>query len=450
MTDIKAKNEILILGGGISGLATAWYLHKAGIPFKLFEKKSETGGSISSSVTNQSVMDFGPNSLRDQNGEIRNISDELGIQNDLIQISEAFKTRFIVRYGELQALEPGIGSLISTKILSGKGKLRILAEPFISKGKAEDESVGDFLERRIGKEAVDYLADPIFSGIYAGDIYQMSKYEILGKMAELEQEFGSLFWGMLRTKKEKKPEDAVEPMVLTFKKGIQQLTNAISDKLSDHIIHEEVTGLQRVVSGFKVETKDGSYDASRVISCIPAYSLPRILKGFGTYISEALNEIDYPPMVSTQLIYNREAISSQKTGFGFLVPRKENIRLLGAIWKTSLFPELSGADKVQFTLMTGGAHDRNVISDSMEKIEQEIISEFSTLMGISEKPGFVKSKLWEKAIPHLTVGYQKVRQSIIQAEEEYPGLFIGGNYRWGISVPDCVQGASKLVQKLKS
>lgn len=441
------KNEILVLGGGISGLSTAWNLYKAGIPFKLFEKKSETGGVISSLNVHGSVMDFGPNSLHDRDGSIRKLAEDLGLKDQVVQISEAFKTRFIVRHGKLQELRPNIGSLISTNILSSKAKLRVLAEPFIAKGETGDESVGDFLERRVGKEVVQYLADPIFSGIYAGDIYQMSKKAILAKLSEFEQEYGSIFFGGIRSKKQKK---SIEPMVLTFRGGIQQLTDAITAELSEHIIHEEVQSLRKTEHGFEVVTPDGRIQSEKVISCIPAYSLAEILKGFDPNLSSILSDIDYVPMQSTHVLYDKKEANFEKSGFGFLIPRAEKIRLLGAIWKSSIFPELTSSDTLHFTLMTGGAHDRAILSDSAEEVEKEVLVEFSQLTGIDEAPGVVKSRLWRKAIPQFNVGFESIRSELMKAEEEYPGFYLGGNFRWGVSVPDCVKGAEKLVRTFKA
>ncbi len=159
MNTQEDHEQVLILGGGISGLATAWYLHMANIPFTLIEKEPETGGVISSTRLNDTVLDFGPNSLRDRDGSIRKLAEEVGIADDIIRISEAFKIRFIVRDGKLQALTPSLKTLFTTKVLSAKGKWRVLAEPFMGRGPAGDESVGVFMERRIGKEAVDYLLD---------------------------------------------------------------------------------------------------------------------------------------------------------------------------------------------------------------------------------------------------------------------------------------------------
>lgn len=439
------SQEVIILGGGISGLSVAWFLYQKGISFKLFEKQSETGGVIVSEHIQGSVMDFGPNSLRDRNGQLRRIAKDLGITDDLIEISEAFKTRYIVRDGKLQPLSPGISSLISTKVLSARGKMRLLKEPFIGVGSAEDESIGEFLERRIGKEAVDYLADPIFSGIYAGDIYRMSKKQVLPKLAEFEQDFGSITWGAIRSKKEKRE---VKPKVLSFKKGIQQLTDAITEKISDHIIYDEVLRLKKGDSGFEVTTEEGTYNSLHVISCIPAYSLGRILEGFDPELSAELTNIDYAPLLSVQLQFDKAEIDFITEGFGFLVPRKERIRLLGAIWKSSIFPELTNKDQHQYTLMIGGAHDRGILTEPIEQVEQEGIRDFCTLMQFDAKPSVIKSRLWKKAIPQFEVGYEQKKAKLDRFEAEIPGLYFGGNYQWGVSVPDCIQGAEGLTEEL--
>ncbi|WP_428235205.1 protoporphyrinogen oxidase [Gracilimonas sp.] len=444
MSDLTSQ-EVIILGGGISGLSVAWFFHQKGIPFKLFEKQAETGGAITSKIAHGSVLDFGPNSLRDRNGQIRKLAKQLELTDDLIQISEAFKTRFIVRDRALEALSLSLSSLISTKILSPKGKVRLLKEPFIGERSGRDESIGDFLERRIGKEAVDYLVDPVFSGIYAGNIYRMSKKSVLPKLAEYEQDYGSIAWGSIRSKKQRK---AVKPMVLSFKKGIQQLTDAITERISDHIIYDEVKTLEKTESGYRVVTEEDEYTSKNIISCIPAYSLGHMLSGFEPKFSAELVDIDYAPMLSTQVLFKASDINTKTEGFGFLVPRKERIRLLGAIWKSSIFPELTADGYFHATLMTGGAHDRGILTEPIEEVEEEILKEFRELMGTDASPAFIKSHLWKKAIPQFDVGYEQKKQKLQQFESENPGLHLGGNYRWGVSVPDCIQGAEELVEEV--
>ena len=444
----KEHIPVIIVGGGISGLATAWYLHKVGIPFKLIEKRSKLGGAIQSTSGEHAVFDFGPNSIRDKDGTIRELISDIGLFSEMITISEAFKTRYIVRNGKLSKLSPTPLSFFSSDILSSRGKLRLIRELFVAPSDAEeDECVASFLERRIGQEAVDYLVDPFFSGIYAGDIYKLSKRSLLDKFAIYEQEFGSITRGMIKSKKGNK--NNLKPLVLSFKKGIQSLTEAIHHQLSEFIIREEVTRIDSNDECFIIHTSAETYSSDKVITCIPAYALSGLINHIDDHLANTLSNIAYPPMMSTQLIYNEQDIAAKENGFGFLVPRKENIRLLGAIWKTNIFPELTENGHAHFNLMTGGSHDTSILSEDTESIEQEVIAEFSKLMGISSHPLTVESKIWEKAIPQFEVGYEEVKNEFNTFEDTHPGFHIGGNFAWGISVPDCISGGKKLAHLLQ-
>ncbi|MDZ7808183.1 MAG: protoporphyrinogen oxidase [Gracilimonas sp.] len=226
------------------------------------------------------------------------------------------------------------------------------------------------------------------------------------------------------------------------------MAEALESKLSDHICHERILEIKKSDIGFQIKTNEKLYQSDRVISCLPAHELYSLLVNFTSDLKEALGQINYSPMLSTQLIFKREDLYFNKSGFGFLIPRKENIRLLGAIWKSSIFPELSNDDHFHFTLMTGGAHDKSLLKQPVEDIEKEILSEFSELTGIKQNPIYIKSILWENAIPQFHVGFGKIRQKLIDAEQRTAGIHIGGNFRWGVSVPDCINGAKELVSSI--
>lgn len=441
----EAQKPVIILGGGISGLSAAWYLQQAGVPFTLFEKETEPGGVIRSEVHRGTTLDFGPNTIRDRDGNIRDMIKNLQLTDELITASHAFKTRYIVRNGKAEGISSNPLSFIKSNIISGKAKLRMLAEVFVSSGQDRDESIGHFFERRLGKEIVDYVIDPVFSGIYAGNIYELSKRTLLPKLAEYEQNKGSITWGALRSAKEKKQ---LKPLVLSFKEGIQQLAYAIQHRISEHIIHKEITSVNYMDGQFVVSSRDDSHISDQLISTIPAHQLCGILSGFDSTLTQTLEEVDYAPVLSTQITFNADQLQNIPEGFGFLVPRQEQIRLLGAIWKTKIFPEQSRDGNMHFTLLTGGEHDHAVTSDPINQIEAEVIDEFSSIMNISVSPIFTKSKLWEHAIPQFKVGYQTKKKVFSIAEEKYKGLYIGGNYNWGASVPDCIKGAKECSERL--
>jgi len=423
-------------------LSTAWYLKKKGFEVTLFEVQEDTGGVIRSVSNQYSVFDFGPNTIRDKTGSISGMIADLGLEDEVLSMSEGSKTRFIVRNGELKKIKQNPISFLFSDVLSWKGKKELFSEPIRKSLNSDaDESIGSFLERRIGKEAVEYLADPFFSGIYAGDIYSLSKKKLIGKLADFEQEYGSITKGFLKSRKKK---SSFKPKVISFKKGVQQLTETLSERLDDSILHEEVKSLQVQQSNFKVTTTDHEYIFDKVVSCLPAYVLKEVLKTNAQKFENSLSEVNYSPMLSTQLVFKKEDMNLPENGFGFLVPRKESIRLLGAIWKSNIFPDQTEDEYVHVNLMTGGSHDIKVIDQDIRDIENEVIEEFSAIMNVKGDVEMVSSKLWKNAIPQFHVGFASVEESMDRFQQENEGFYIGGNYRWGVSVSDCVDGAKKL------
>ncbi len=442
----SSSNIIAVLGGGISGLSIAWFLKKKGFEVTLFEAYKKTGGVIRSTSNEYSVFDFGPNTIRDKTGSVSEMVTELALEDEVLSISESSKMRYIVRNGELKRIDQNPFSFLLSDVLSWKGKKELFAEPLKKRLKSDaDESIGLFLERRIGKEAVDYLADPFFSGIYAGDIYSMSKQKLIGKLADFEQEYGSISKGFLKSRKEK---SSFKPRVISFKKGVQQLTNELAGDLSEQIKFERVDQLKFGDSQFQIKTEQNSYEFDIVVSCLPAYALEKILDTDHKDLKKSLSEISYPSMLSTQLVFKKEDLNLPEKGFGFLVPRKENRRLLGAIWKSNIFPEQTMEEFVHVNLMTGGAHD-SVISDAnIEEVEEEVLAGFKQIMKTGAHPVTVSSKKWKHSIPQFKVGYDETDSLFNEFESAHKGIHIGGNFRWGISVADCVEGAKGLADTI--
>ncbi len=423
-------------------MSTAWYLKKKGFEVTLFEAQEDTGGVIRSVSNQYSVFDFGPNTIRDKTGSVSEMITDLGLEDEVLSMSEGSKTRFIVKNGELKKIKQNPISFLFSDVLSWKGKKKLFSEPLKKSLNSDaDESIGSFLERRIGKEAVEYLADPFFSGIYAGDIYSLSKNKLIGKLADFEQDYGSIVKGFLKSRKEK---SSFKPKVISFKMGVQQLTDKLTERLQDSILHEEVKSLQVQQSNFKVTTADHEYIFDKVVSCLPAYVLKEVLKTDNQKLENSLSEINYSPMLSTQLVFKKEDLNLPENGFGFLVPRKENTRLLGAIWKSNIFPDQTEDEYVHVNLMTGGSHDIKVIDQDIRVIEKEVIEEFSTIMNVKGGAEMVSSKLWKKAIPQFHVDFASVEDSMNRFQKENEGFYIGGNFRWGVSVSDCVDGAKNL------
>ena len=443
---VPTSDTVAVLGAGISGLSVAWYLKKKGFEVTLFETEKSTGGVISSEINEHSVFDFGPNTIRDKTGSVSEMIAELGLKEERLSISEASKVRFIVRNGELKKIDQNPISFLFSDVLSWKGKKSLFSEPFRKVVESEaDESIGSFLERRIGKESVEYLADPFFSGIYAGDIYSMSKQKLIGKLADFEQEYGSISKGFLKSRKEK---SSFKPQVVSFKQGVQQLTNALSLELASFTKFEIIEHVKMQGSKFQISTDKNSYEFDRVVSCLPAYALEKILNTDHKYLKKSLSEISYPPMLSTQVVFKKEDLNLPEKGFGFLVPRKEQYRLLGAIWKSNIFPEQTKEEFIHVNLMTGGTHDSKISDANIKEVEEGVLSEFLQIMKTNAHPITVSSKLWTHSIPQFKVGFAEIDKLIDEFESDHKGIHIGGNFRWGVSVSDCIEGAKELARTI--
>ena len=441
---ISDSDTVAVLGSGISGLSVAWYLKKRGIKTILFEAGKETGGVIKSERNEFSVFDFGPNTIRDKTGSVCAMIQQLGLEEEVLTISEASKVRYIVRDGDLKSITQNPLSFLFSDALSFKGKKDLISEPFKKALKSdEDESIGSFLERRIGKEAVDYLADPFFSGIYAGDIYSLSKKKLIAKISDAEQEHGSIFRGLLKNRNSK---SEWKPKVLSFKKGIQQLTDRLSEELYDQIKFEKIDELEFKESKFRIKTSQKEYTFDKVISCLPTYELSGILHKEHQQLNKTLLGINYPPMLSTQIIFKRADLNLPQRGFGFLVPRKEEFRLLGAIWKSNIFPSQTHTNYIHVNLMTGGAHDIGILKEDIDDVEKSILNEFFQIMNTEAQPVAVATKCWTRSIPQFKVGFEQTEKIFDDFETTYKGFYLGGNYRWGVSVSDCVEGARGLVK----
>tara|TARA_Y200000002_G_C22688537_1_gene666985 strand:- start:5171 stop:6490 length:1320 start_codon:yes stop_codon:yes gene_type:complete len=436
--------KIGVLGGGISGLAAAWFLKQRGAEVTLFEKETP-GGAIRTELKHGLVLDLGPNSLRDKSGELLQLIFELGLKDELLMISKAFKTRSIVRNSKLQFIKPSLTSLLRTDLLSLKAKLRFFAEPFQPIGKEQEESVGSFLRRRVGKEAVNYLADPILSGIFAGDIEKLSKTEILPEFARYESEYSSLFLGILsKNKTINRPQ---LPAVFNFHNGLQTLPNRLAEKLNSELIHKKVTCLEFIDNHVKVTTENDMYIFDKVLSCLPAHVLSSLICEHAPNLSNHLEKIHYPAVLSTSVTYSNKDIPNNTDAFGFLVPRIEGFDLLGAIWKSSIFPSHTPEGQKQFTLLAGGAH-KVIQKNEITETQNKIIQEFSKIMNINAEPIHSDHMYWEKAIPQQNLGYGIMRSAVSDFMKIQKNFTIGGNYLWGVSIPDCIKQAKLTAQQL--
>ena len=453
---MNTKKKIIVLGAGISGLTAAYLLKKEGFSVTVLEKKENAGGSIETIIESGFLFDRGPSSSLETYPVIKTIIEDLDLSEELIYADKKGNKRYILKNNELIPLPMSPRAFLSSKLFSAKAKLRLLTEPFIKRANKE-ESIAEFVKRRIGKEFLDYAISPFVSGVYAGDPSKLSIKYAFPKLHKLEREYGSLILGTIRTirKRKKSAEKSKQSAkMFSFKNGMETLPNKIALFLDNNLITStEVQSILKKDNSYNIVFyKDGEQKtlfADSVVSTIPAYALSNIIANIDQDFAKILNDVFYPSVLVLYIGYKKSDVHRSLDGFGFLIPQKEEKSFLGAIWNSVLFPYRTDNDNVCFTLFIGGATKERISGTTTGAPIKKAISEFQQIMNIKNVPVYTSYKLWKKAIPQYNIGYEKVDKAIKQFESNNPGFFLGGNYRRGIALGDCLHSAEIIRDEVK-
>ncbi|MCU7496060.1 MAG: protoporphyrinogen oxidase [Ignavibacteria bacterium] len=451
------NKKAVILGAGISGLATAYWLKKDGCEVTVIEKSSQAGGAMVSAWENEFLVDYGPNSGLETTPLIRQLAEETGIADEMIYASSEGNKRYILRDGRLCALPTGAGAFLTTKLFSPKAKLRLLKEPFV--GKSNDgyyQSIAEFVRRRLGQEFLDYAINPFVAGVYAGNPDDLSVKSAFPKLYRLEEVYGGLIKGMFKGAKERKQSAETSKQsarMFSFKNGMQTFPNAIAAKLEENLIlGAEVKNIERDGGAYTVKYKKNgvmeSVQADVVISTIPAHAACYLFQEMDTVLFSHLKSIYYPPVMVLYLGYKEESIRQPLDGFGYLIPQKENKSYLGAIWSSVIFPNRAPEGYASFTIFIGGARSPQLFDDmNKEDLIRQVLVEFQDVMKITGMPQFRVDKMWPRAIPQYNIGYIEHENYFEEFEKFHRGILLSGNYRGGISVGDCIKSSETVYKK---
>lgn len=453
------NKKIVILGAGISGLSTAYLLDKDGYDVTVLEKNSEVGGSMESIWEDGFMFDRGPNSGLETTPLIGTMVEDLGLQDQLMYSSKEGNRRYILRNDQLHPLPMNPIAFIKTRLFSPIAKLRLFIEPLI--GKSNDgyyQSISEFVTRRLGKEFLDYAINPFVAGVYAGNPEELSVKSAFPKLYALEEEYGGLIIGTIksiRKRKQRAEKSKQSARMFSFKDGMQVLPKTIANKLGDRVIKSsEVTALKKNGEGYSVTYNHNelskTIDCDILVSTLPAYVGSDLFKELDEKLSNHLSQIYYPPVLVMFLGYNKTDIAQPLDGFGFLIPAKEKKSFLGAIWSSVIFQNRSQADKAVFTLFVGGARNPEVGNIDKQELIKKVKDEFHKLMKISAQPTYESYRYWSKAIPQYNIGYIEHENYFDEFEKRNRGIILGGNYRGGISVGDCIKNSEVLSNKVKS
>jgi oxygen-dependent protoporphyrinogen oxidase len=450
--------DVVVVGGGVSGLACAWALQKSGWKVLVLEAASRPGGTIGTVREHGCLLESGPNSTLDTTPLIGQLLDELGIAGARMDAAPAARNRYILRQGKLLALPLSPAAFLGTPLFSMLAKLRLLREPFIGRNPDDgDESVAAFVRRRLGAEFLDRAINPFVAGVYAGDPEQLSVSAAFPKLYALEQAHGSLILGQLlgARARARNPEKSKQAAAMfTFRAGMQTLTDAIAGRLQHLTLGAEAIGVEPAGGGHLVRTAGGTgqggFRARAAVLSLPAYAAANLVAPFAPRSAAALAAIPYPPVAVAASAYRRGSIAHPLDGFGFLVPQSEGRRILGTIFSSTLFDQRAPRDLELLTTFVGGMRQPALARCEELEIAELVQAEHASILGAAPRAEFVKISRWPRAIPQYSLGHSSRIAKIEQAERDVAGLFFCANYRGGVSIGDCIRSADATAARVGS
>lgn len=481
--------RIAIIGGGIAGLAAAYDLEKAraaGSPlsYTLFEARDRLGGSLSSEIVNDAVIERGPDSFLTEKPAAAELCRELSLGAELLPSNDAARKTYIVVRNRLVALPDGLMFLVPTKLVptalsplfSLSTKIRMgleLLHPPRPSGLA-DESVAALVERHYGPEAVDRLADPLLSGIYGGDATQLSARTVLPRLVEMETRYGSLTRGMLTAHRKmqaiskastngSKPGSAQpakagpgqRAIFTALRGGMQQLVDALISRIDPASIRlrTPVEAVRRSGPCWTVDAAGLSDSFDALILASPAWAVGKLLAPIDESLGADLFAIPYSSSITINLVYDEAKLGPLPDGFGFLVPASEGRTMLACTFGHRKFLGRTPPGKAVFRAFLGGIRNEHLLDEPDDDLTQIVRRELSEILGkrtIAEslEPEFAQVARWRRAMAQYSVGHQERIARINQRIAALPGLQLAGNAYDGIGIPDCIRLGRKAAKEL--
>lgn len=458
------NGRVLVIGGGISGLTAAYSLTRdaPGLDVRLAEAKSRVGGTLGSETIGGFVFERGPNGFLDNVPEALDLARELNLESRLLSPSPLAEKRFILKMGRLHVVPTTPAAFLRSGLLSIRGRLRVLTEPFRRRGGGgADDSVATFGRRRLGVEATETLLDPLVTGIHAADVERLSIASAFPRVARLEREYGSLFRGMLRLRKERRRRGAGSGgasgpagpggKLRSFPGGLEELTTALKQKLGDRLRLGSAAESVRPHGGqFEVIFRDGTTEsADAVVAALPTPRAASLFASSQPGLARALEAIPYAPVAVVCLGYRREDVTHPLDGFGFLIPRNQGTRILGMIWTSSIFPAHAPDGAVSLRTLLGGARDPAIVEGSTEELVPLVQREAGQLLGLQGEPLESKVYRWVQGIPQYNLGHARRIEQIDTERHKLPGLFLAGNAYRGVGINDCVREAGRVSAEVR-
>ncbi|MFD2443120.1 protoporphyrinogen oxidase [Bacillus sp. CGMCC 1.16607] len=467
MEDTK---KVVVIGGGITGLSAAFYLQKEArennlpLDIKLIEASHRLGGKMQTVVQDGYTIERGPDSFLGRKQSMSRLVKAVGLEDKLISNTSG-KSYVLVNQrlhpmpgGAVMGIPTQIAPFITTGLFSVPGKLRAAADFILPKSnEKEDQALGAFFRRRLGDEVVENLIEPLLSGIYAGDIDQLSLMSTFPQFYQVEQKYRSLIYGM---RKSTPPRPKISPsekkekgIFLTLTTGLQSLADRVEELLEPHSVLkgykvEEV--VKHSDQKYRIELNNGEIlDADCIVVSVGHQIAQSLFSKYEFF--NVFKEMPSTSVATVALAFPKEAISKDIEGTGFVVSRNSDYTITACTWTHKKWPHSTPNGKVLLRCYVGRAGDEAVVDLSDDQITKIVLDDLKKTMDISMEPEFSIVTRWKEAMPQYTVGHKKRIESVNQGlKTELPGVFLAGGSYEGLGLPDCIDQGEAAVKKVLS
>ncbi len=470
----QEQKRAIVIGGGITGLAAAYRLKREtenrSIPLEiiLLEASNRVGGVIQTEHRDGFIIEHGPDAFISTKPWAKGLCEELCIADQLIGTNPKVRRSFVIRKGKLLPVPEGFymmapgsfGPFLKSPIFSLPGKFRIALDLFIPRrSDIDDESVADFVRRRLGTEAFERMAQPMIGGIYTSDAENLSLKATFPRFLEMEQEHGSIIKALLAQKRkaEQTSRGTSGPrysLFLSFESGMQTLVDTLAENLVGCIrFQSRVDTIQQIESGagWRVCLEDGKVlETDLLCLALPAPQTSKILVNVAPQLSEELSAIPYSSSATVNLAFRREDIPHPLNGMGFVVPVTEQLNLVGCSFSSVKFENRSPADHVLLRAFVGGNKFEGEVNGNLTQndLVSTALKDVSNLLGIKKEPVFSIESEHSQAMAQYLVGHQKLVNEIEKLSKDLPGLALAGNAYHGIGIPDCIHSGEQAALTL--
>ncbi len=472
--------KLTIIGGGITGLAAAYYAQKQTdrpIEITLLEQADYWGGKLITTRIphdeGQFVIEGGPDTFVVTKPWGVNLCKELGLFERLRGTNPEVRTTYILKNGNLHELPGGLtmmiptefGPLIRSGLLSWPAKVRMGMDFFIPAANDNgDETMAEFVTRRLGRAAYESLIEPLMSGIYAGDGDKLSLQATLPYLRDLEQKYGGLVKGALAVRKERvkkakttvrspHPAQRSSSIFLTPLTGLAEIVDALVDELESYGVDlrlgTTVQSVSQTPDGYHIHLVNGdSIQTDGLILATPTYVSGALISNFAPGLAAELAAIEYVSTATVTLAFREEDLPRSLDGYGYVIPRSEERKALACTWTSTKFPHRAPDGHALVRVFIGRAGQENQITWEDDALLEIARTELEQTLGISVKPLLTRIYQWKKAMPQYNLGHPKRLSRIHTTLDDFPGLGLAGNGYQGIGIPDCIHSGELAVEKI--